>query len=80
MAAAIAIGVWRLPGRLVIAIVRFYQLAISPMLGSNCRFTPTCSQYAILAIKKYGVIFGCVRAAGRILRCNPWCKCGYDPP
>ena len=72
------------PGRalvwLLIKLVRFYQLAISPMIGSHCRFTPTCSQYCILALKKYGLIRGSLKTIRRILRCNPYCKGGYDPP
>ncbi|MCH1439519.1 MAG: membrane protein insertion efficiency factor YidD [Rubripirellula sp.] len=45
-----------------------------------CRFTPTCSQYGIEAIRKYGPIWGVLRTGWRILRCNPWCKGGHDPP
>lgn len=63
--------------------VRFYQIAISPILhtipGSGCRFYPTCSQYAIDAIKKHGVIKGCIMGFFRILRCNPLCEGGIDP-
>ena len=65
---------------LVLAPIRFYQMAISPMLGPHCRFTPTCSQYAVEAIRKYGVLRGSVKAAWRILRCHPWHPGGYDPP
>ncbi|MDO5553192.1 MAG: membrane protein insertion efficiency factor YidD [Planctomycetia bacterium] len=60
--------------------VRFYQVALSPMLGRNCRFTPTCSQYYILAVRKYGLISGSARGFWRILRCNPFCKGGEDWP
>ncbi len=72
--------VWRLPGQLVILLVRFYQLAISPLLGSNCRFQPTCSAYFIQAVEKYGFVSGSVRGLYRILRCNPWFEGGHDPP
>ncbi|GAA4465041.1 membrane protein insertion efficiency factor YidD [Novipirellula rosea] len=65
---------------LVLAPIRFYQMAISPMLGPHCRFTPTCSQYAVEAIRKYGVLRGSVKAVWRILRCHPWHPGGYDPP
>ncbi|EMI16745.1 protein containing DUF37 [Rhodopirellula maiorica SM1] len=64
----------------VLAPIRFYQMAISPMIGPNCRFTPTCSQYAIEAIRKYGVLRGSIKAVWRILRCHPWNPGGYDPP
>ncbi|MDR1725396.1 MAG: membrane protein insertion efficiency factor YidD [Bacteroidales bacterium] len=60
-------------------LIRFYQLSISPILPNSCRFTPTCSQYAIEAIKKYGAFKGGWLAFRRILRCNPWGKSGYDP-
>ncbi|MBR0224880.1 MAG: membrane protein insertion efficiency factor YidD [Thermoguttaceae bacterium] len=61
-------------------MTRFYQIAISPLHGPCCRFTPTCSQYCILALKKYGIVVGLLKTAFRILRCNPFCKGGYDPP
>ena len=59
--------------------VRFYQLAISPMLPPRCRYTPTCSQYAIEALQKYGAVKGSYLALRRICRCHPWGGCGYDP-
>ncbi|WP_442506199.1 membrane protein insertion efficiency factor YidD [Novipirellula sp. SH528] len=65
---------------LVLAPIRFYQMAISPMLGPHCRFTPTCSQYAVEAIRKHGVLRGSFKAVWRILRCHPWNPGGYDPP
>lgn len=65
---------------LLLWLVRFYQLAISPLFGPCCRFTPTCSQYCVLALKKYGILLGLLKTAWRILRCNPFCKGGYDPP
>jgi hypothetical protein len=65
--------------RLLIALIRFYKAAISPWLGASCRFTPTCSSYAIEAIEKHGAWKGTGMAAWRILRCNPFCKGGYDP-
>lgn len=59
--------------------VKFYQLFISPMTSSACRFTPTCSEYAAQALKKHGPIKGLFLAIKRILRCNPWGGSGYDP-
>lgn len=64
---------------LAVAPIRFYQLSISPMFPSCCRYTPTCSTYAIQAISKHGVIKGSWLALKRILRCHPWGGSGYDP-
>ena len=64
---------------LLILPIRFYQLAISPHLGANCRFTPTCSQYAIEALRIHGPVNGLWLAARRIGRCHPWGGSGYDP-
>ncbi|EMI54892.1 membrane protein insertion efficiency factor YidD [Rhodopirellula sallentina] len=64
----------------LVGFIRGYQLFISPLLGPNCRFTPTCSAYAIEAMQKYGPIRGTWRAVKRILRCHPWNPGGYDPP
>jgi putative membrane protein insertion efficiency factor len=65
---------------ILLALIRFYQIAISPLIGPNCRFTPTCSQYALETIKKDGPIKGSYRAFRRILKCHPWHPGGYDPP
>ena len=59
--------------------IRFYQICISPMLGKNCRFHPTCSQYAIEALTTHGAVKGLLLAVCRILRCTPWGGQGYDP-
>ncbi|MBQ2209116.1 MAG: membrane protein insertion efficiency factor YidD [Prevotella sp.] len=64
---------------LLVLPIRFYQLAISPLLGPSCRFTPTCSEYAKQALIKHGPIKGMYLAIWRILRCNPWGGSGYDP-
>lgn len=64
----------------MIYLIRFYQIGISPLIGPNCRFTPTCSQYAIEVIRKEGPIRGLWRAVRRIARCHPWNPGGYDPP
>lgn len=62
-----------------IALIKLYQWLISPWLGASCRFTPTCSQYAIEALKKYGPLKGIWLTAKRIARCNPWGGHGHDP-
>ena len=64
---------------LAIGMIRFYQLFISPLLGPHCRYLPTCSQYMLEAIGRYGVIKGGWLGFKRLLRCNPWSKGGYDP-
>lgn len=66
--------------KLLISIVKFYQKAISPHKGGACcRFIPTCSEYAIEALEKYGAIKGSYLAIKRILKCHPFHKGGYDP-
>ncbi len=62
-----------------VGLVRLYQVAISPWLGGNCRFQPTCSEYAIEALQRHGVLRGGWLAIRRIGRCHPWGGCGYDP-
>jgi len=66
-------------GKAMIWLIRWYQRAISPMLGANCKYLPTCSQYAIEAIARHGALKGGLLAAWRILRCNPFSRGGYDP-
>lgn len=63
----------------LILLVKFYQLCISPFTPPSCRFTPTCSQYALEALHKYGPFKGGWLALKRILRCHPWGGSGYDP-
>lgn len=65
--------------QLLIYPIRFYQRYISPMLPPACRFTPTCSQYAVEALQKHGPVKGLYLAVRRILRCHPWGGSGYDP-
>ena len=65
--------------RVLLALVRFYRRAISPFRPPCCRYTPTCAQYALEAIEKYGALKGGWLAFRRILRCNPFHKGGYDP-
>jgi putative membrane protein insertion efficiency factor len=70
----------RLPAWLLIVGVRLYRFFLRPLLGQNCRFTPTCSTYFIESVKKHGAIRGAIRGVWRIIRCNPWHPGGYDPP
>jgi putative membrane protein insertion efficiency factor len=64
----------------LIAPVRCYQYLISPLLGPRCRFQPTCSEYFIAAVRKYGALRGAWRGTRRICRCHPWHPGGFDPP
>lgn len=64
---------------LCMALIRFYQKCISPLLGSNCRYYPTCSAYTLEAIRRFGAIKGCLLGARRIMRCNSFSKGGFDP-
>lgn len=70
----------RLPRRLLIGLVRAYQLVLSPHLPKSCRFTPSCSEYAVEAFERYGALKGFVLSVWRVLRCNPLGGHGYDPP
>ena len=63
----------------VILLIKFYQFCISPLLPKSCRYLPTCSEYAVLAITKYGIIRGLYLSIKRILRCHPFGRHGYDP-
>ena len=72
--------IWRLPRMLLVGVVRLYRIGISPYFSSTCRYTPTCSEYAIVALKEYGALRGTILATWRILRCNPWGGHGHDPP
>ncbi len=65
--------------KMIIFIIRLYQLFISPLFPSTCKYHPTCSSYSIQALKKYGVIKGLYKSIFRILRCNPFSHGGYDP-
>lgn len=60
--------------------VRFYQVCLRPLLPAVCRFTPSCSEYFILAVRKYGPVWGACKGVARICRCHPWHPGGYDPP
>ena len=63
----------------LIIVIRIYQLIISPLLGSNCRFLPTCSEYSIESFKSHGLIKGFFLTFKRIMKCHPWGDHGYDP-
>jgi putative membrane protein insertion efficiency factor len=65
--------------RLLCSLVRAYQLLLSPLLPRTCRFTPSCSEYMIQAITTYGAVRGVGKGLWRLLRCQPFCKGGYDP-
>ena len=68
-----------LPKRILLFLFGFYRVAISPMHRPCCRYIPTCSQYAVEAVQKYGALKGGFLALRRVLRCNPFSKGGYDP-
>jgi putative membrane protein insertion efficiency factor len=72
--------VLQLPAMLVVLLVRCYQKFLSPLLGRTCRFHPTCSEYLILAVRKYGLLIGSWKGVCRVVRCHPWNLGGYDPP
>ena len=63
----------------LVLLIRLYQITLSPFIGGQCRYHPTCSAYAIDALREYGPIRGSIMAAKRIGRCNPFAKGGYDP-
>jgi hypothetical protein len=65
--------------RPAIAAIRVYQRWLSPLLGPRCKYHPSCSEYAVQAIGRYGILRGSVLAAWRLLRCNPFSHGGYDP-
>ncbi|MFB6343798.1 membrane protein insertion efficiency factor YidD [Saccharicrinis sp. FJH2] len=64
---------------ILVLLVKFYQYVISPLIPASCRYTPTCSEYSVQALKKYGPFKGLWLSVKRILRCNPWGGSGYDP-
>ena len=71
------IALW--PRRAAMVAVRGYRMLLSPWLGNQCRFEPTCSVYALQALERHGAAAGCYLAAVRIARCQPWCAGGCDP-
>jgi putative membrane protein insertion efficiency factor len=64
---------------IVLALIRFYQIRVSPLLAPRCRFYPTCSEYGRQAVEKYGVVQGLGMLTKRIMHCHPWGESGYDP-
>ncbi|MCK9335195.1 MAG: membrane protein insertion efficiency factor YidD [Candidatus Cloacimonetes bacterium] len=68
-----------LPQFIALRLIRFYQIAISPYLPRSCRFNPSCSSYAMQAYQKFPLLKATYLSLWRILRCNPFCKGGYDP-
>ena len=69
-----------IPAAFLVAGVRFYQTFMRPVLPAVCRFEPSCSEYFIQAVHKYGPLRGACKGVGRICRCNPWHPGGFDPP
>ncbi len=69
----------KLPANFLILLIKIYQYTLSPLIGRNCRYTPTCSNYGIEAIRKYGAIKGGWLTIKRVVSCNPWGGSGYDP-
>ena len=70
---------WRLPRRGLVFVARVYQATLSPLIGRQCRFVPTCSNYFIEAVTRYGAIRGAIKGLWRVARCNPLGRGGYDP-
>lgn len=69
-----------LPCEILILLVRLYQLTLSPYLGGQCRFHPTCSRYAVMALEKHGAVVGTAKTMWRLARCHPFSKGGIDYP
>jgi uncharacterized protein len=59
--------------------IRVYQRVVSPFIGQHCKYYPSCSEYAVQAVQRFGILRGIVLAGWRLLRCNPWSSGGYDP-
>ncbi len=68
-----------LPARGVLALITFYRQAISPIRPPSCRYLPTCSEYAVISIQRFGLFLGGYLAGRRLLRCHPWHRGGHDP-
>ena len=65
--------------KISLKLIKAYQYLISPLLGNNCRYSPSCSEYMVQAIEQYGVLKGLLMGTQRLLRCGPWGSGGYDP-
>ncbi|NLZ18390.1 MAG: membrane protein insertion efficiency factor YidD [Desulfobulbaceae bacterium] len=70
---------WKWPRLVLIGLLRAYKRFLSPLLPPSCRFTPTCSEYAIEAVGRHGIFKGSLLSCWRLFRCNPFCRGGYDP-
>ena len=68
-----------LAGRAAVGLIRLYQVLLSPLLGRNCRYAPTCSVYAAEAIRSFGALRGGLMGLARVARCHPWARGGIDP-
>ena len=71
--------VYHLPRQALTGVVKAYRLLLSPWLGSDCRFEPTCSAYSLQALQQHGAVAGSALTVYRLLRCQPWCQGGHDP-
>lgn len=69
-----------IPRRILMGLVRGYQMVLSPHFPPSCRYSPSCSEYALLALEEYGALRGGILTVWRLLRCAPWGGSGYDPP
>jgi putative membrane protein insertion efficiency factor len=69
----------QVPSRVLIVVIGFYRRFISPLLGPHCRFVPSCSEYAVMALERHGLMRGSYLAARRLLRCHPFHPGGFDP-
>jgi putative membrane protein insertion efficiency factor len=72
-------GLLGLPRNVLIGLVKSYRLVLSPWLGSNCRFEPSCSAYSLQALHQHGAAMGSYLTLRRLVRCQPWCEGGHDP-
>ena len=70
----------QLPGRILVVLVRCYQTTLGPLFGGRCRFYPSCSEYFVQAVKKYGALRGTAKGLWRLARCHPFNAGGFDPP
>jgi hypothetical protein len=72
-------AIWRLPRESLVLLAQIYQRTLSPWMGGNCKYQPTCSEYFITAVRKRGAIVGGAMGLWRIVRCNPLSRGGHDP-
>lgn len=79
MAEPVSTGPSRVLRWLVVLPIRLYQWLLSPMVGQRCKYYPSCSEYAVQAVQRFGILRGVVLAGWRLLRCNPWSHGGFDP-